>query len=82
MPEPIGVLGVVAPAEWPLLGFVSAVLPAVALGNTVVAIPSAAAPLAATDLYQVLETSDVPDGVINIVTGDARELATHPGGSR
>ncbi|HVQ45401.1 MAG TPA: aldehyde dehydrogenase family protein [Gemmatimonadales bacterium] len=74
MPEPIGVLGVVAPAEWPLLGFVSAVLPAVALGNTVVAIPSAAAPLAATDLYQVLETSDVPDGVINIVTGDAREL--------
>jgi len=74
MPEPIGVLGVVAPAEWPLLGFVSAVLPAVALGNTVVAIPSAASPLAATDLYQVLETSDVPDGVINIVTGDAREL--------
>jgi aldehyde dehydrogenase (NAD+) len=74
MPEPIGVLGVVAPADWPLLGFVSTVLPAVALGNTVVAIPSAAGPLAATDLYQVLETSDVPDGVINIVTGDAREL--------
>jgi len=74
MPEPMGVLGVVAPAEWPLLGFVSTVLPAVALGNTVVAIPSAAAPLAATDLYQVLETSDLPDGVINIVTGDPREL--------
>jgi aldehyde dehydrogenase (NAD+) len=74
MPEPIGVLGVVAPADWPLLGFVSTVLPAVALGNTVVAIPSTAGPLAATDLYQVLETSDVPDGVINIVTGDAREL--------
>ncbi len=82
MPEPIGVLGVVAPGEWPLLGFVSAVLPAVALGNTVVAIPSAAAPLAATDLYQVLETSDVPDGVINIVTGDARELGRDPGRSR
>jgi aldehyde dehydrogenase (NAD+) len=74
MPEPIGVLGVVTPGDWPLLGFVSTVLPAVALGNTVVAIPSTAAPLAATDLYQVLETSDVPDGVINIVTGDAREL--------
>jgi aldehyde dehydrogenase (NAD+) len=74
MPEPIGVLGVVAPGDWPLLGFVSTVLPAVALGNTVVAIPSTVAPLAATDLYQVLETSDVPDGVINIVTGDAREL--------
>jgi len=74
MPEPIGVVGVVAPPEWPLLGFVSTVLPAVALGNTVVAVPSAAAPLAATDLYQVLETSDVPDGVINIVTGDPGEL--------
>ncbi len=59
----------------------STVLPGVALGNSVVAIPSAAAPLAATDLYQVLETSDLPDGVINIVTGDPRELgrilATH-----
>ncbi|MFL5513882.1 MAG: aldehyde dehydrogenase family protein, partial [Gemmatimonadales bacterium] len=75
MPEPIGVLGVMAPPEWPLLGFVSAVLPAVALGNTVVAVPSALAPLASTDLYQVLETSDLPDGVINIVTGDPRELA-------
>ena len=74
MPEPIGVLGVVAPPQWPLLGFVSTVLPGVALGNTVVAVPSAAAPLAATDLYQVLETSDLPDGVINIVTGDAPEL--------
>jgi aldehyde dehydrogenase (NAD+) len=74
MPEPIGVLGAVAPPEWPLLGFVSTVLPGVALGNTVVAVPSAAAPLAATDLYQVLETSDLPDGVINIVTGDPREL--------
>ncbi|MFL5475309.1 MAG: aldehyde dehydrogenase family protein, partial [Gemmatimonadales bacterium] len=75
MPEPIGVLGVMAPPEWPLLGFVSAVLPAVALGNTVIAVPSAVAPLASTDLYQVLETSDLPDGVINIVTGDPRELA-------
>jgi aldehyde dehydrogenase (NAD+) len=75
MPEPIGVMGVVCPPEWPLLGFVSTVLPPVALGNTVVAVPSAVAPLAATDLYQVLETSDLPGGVINIVTGDASELA-------
>jgi aldehyde dehydrogenase (NAD+) len=75
MPEPIGVLGVVAPDDWPLLGFVSTVLPAVAMGNTVVAVPSSRAPLAATDLYQVLDTSDVPAGAINIVTGLPDELA-------
>jgi aldehyde dehydrogenase (NAD+) len=75
MPEPIGVMGVVCPDEWPLLGFVSTVLPAVAMGNTVLAVPSGRAPLAATDLYQVLETSDLPDGVINIVTGIPDELA-------
>jgi aldehyde dehydrogenase (NAD+) len=75
MPEPIGVLGVVAPDTWPLLGFVSTVLPAIAMGNTVVAVPSSRAPLAATDLYQVLDTSDVPGGVINIVTGSEDELA-------
>jgi aldehyde dehydrogenase (NAD+) len=75
MPEPIGVLGVICPDVHPLLGFVSAVLPPVAMGNTVVAVPSAGAPLASTDLYQVLETSDVPDGVINIVTGSVDELA-------
>ena len=75
MPEPIGVLGVVCPDSWPLLGFVSAVLPPVAMGNTVVAVPSATAPLPATDLYQVLDTSDVPAGVINIVTGPSGELA-------
>jgi aldehyde dehydrogenase (NAD+) len=75
MPEPIGVLGVVAPEDWPLLGFVSTVLPAFAMGNTVVAVPSSRVPLAATDLYQVLDTSDVPAGAINIVTGLPDELA-------
>ena len=75
MPEPIGVLGVVAPDAWPLLGFVATVLPAVAMGNTVVAVPSTRAPLPVTDLYQVLDTSDVPAGVINIVTGLGDELA-------
>jgi aldehyde dehydrogenase (NAD+) len=75
MHEPIGVLGLAAPDEAPLLGFVSLVAPAIAMGNTVVAIPSPAAPLAATDLYQVLETSDVPAGVINVVTGDRDALA-------
>jgi aldehyde dehydrogenase (NAD+) len=74
MNEPIGVLGLVAPDEFPLLGFLSLVLPAVAMGNTVVAIPSEPAPLLATDLYQVFDTSDVPGGVINLVTGARREL--------
>jgi aldehyde dehydrogenase (NAD+) len=75
MPEPVGVLGVVCPDAWPLLGFISTVLPAVAMGNTVVAVPSTGAPLPATDLYQVLDTSDVPGGVVNIVTGLSDELA-------
>ena len=75
MKEPIGVIGVAAPEEFPLLGFVSVVAPAIATGNTVVAIPSEAQPLAVTDFYQVLETSDVPAGVVNIVTGRRDELA-------
>ncbi len=75
MNEPIGVLGVAAPPTHPLLGFVSAVAPALAAGNTVVAIPSELQPLAVTDFYQVLETSDVPAGVLNVVTGRRDELA-------
>jgi aldehyde dehydrogenase (NAD+) len=75
MPEPIGVLGVICPEAWPLLGFVSTVFPAVAMGNTVVAVPSTSAPLAAIDLYQIFDTSDVPGGVVNIVTGSSDELA-------
>ncbi len=75
MPEPIGVLGVVCPDGWPLLGLISTVMPAIAMGNTVVAIPSSRAPLAATDLYQVLDTSDLPGGVVNMVTGLRDELA-------
>jgi aldehyde dehydrogenase (NAD+) len=75
MPEPLGVMGIVCPESWPLLGFISTVLPAIAMGNTVVAVPSGRAPLAATDLYQVLDTSDVPAGVVNIVTGKPAELA-------
>ncbi len=75
MPEALGTMGVICPADMPLLGFVSTVMPAVALGNRVVAVPSERWPLPATDLYQVLETSDVPAGVINIVTGTHAELA-------
>ena len=76
MPEPIGVVGVACPEGWPLLGFISTVLPLIALGNTVIAIPSTGAPLAATDLYQVFDTSDLPAGVVNIVTGRRDELAS------
>ncbi len=75
MPEALGTMGVVCPGDLPLLGFISTVMPAVALGNRVVAVPSERWPLAATDLYQVLETSDLPAGVINIVTGVQAELA-------
>ncbi len=76
MNEPVGVIGIAAPEEHPLLGFVSLVAPAIAAGNTVVAVPSERHPLAATDFYQVLETSDVPAGVVNIVTGRKLDLAT------
>jgi aldehyde dehydrogenase (NAD+) len=75
MPEPWGVLGIVCSETNPLLGFMSLVLPAIAMGNTVVTIPSARYPFAATDLYQVFDTSDLPGGVINIVTGNQLELA-------
>jgi aldehyde dehydrogenase (NAD+) len=75
MPEPIGVVGLVCPNEAPLLGFVSTVAPLVAMGNAVVAVPSERWPLLATDLYQVIETSDVPAGVVNIVTGLRAEIA-------
>ena len=75
LPEPFGVTGVICPSEMPLLGFISTVIPLVATGNTVVAIPSEIHPLSALDLYSVLETSDVPDGVINIVTGPQETLA-------
>jgi aldehyde dehydrogenase (NAD+) len=74
MPEAIGVIGIVCPVDPPLLGLVSTVLPAIAMGNTVIVVPSSAAPLAAIDFYQVLDTSDLPGGVVNIVTGPAQEL--------
>ena len=74
MNEPIGTVGIVCPADTPLLGFFSLVLPAIAVGNTVVAVPSETYPLITGDLYQLLDTSDVPGGVINIVTGTASQL--------
>ena len=74
MNEPIGVLGLACPDDYPLLGLVSLIGPALCTGNTVIAVPSERAALAATDFYQVLETSDVPAGVINIVTGPKDSL--------
>lgn len=74
MNEPVGVVGITCPDEAPLLSFVSLLAPVVAMGNTAVVIPSERHPLAATDLYQVFDTSDVPGGVINIVTGDREGL--------
>jgi aldehyde dehydrogenase (NAD+) len=70
MREPLGVIGIVAPEEAGLLGFVSTVLPAIAMGNRVVVVPSEHYALLATDFYQVLDTSDLPGGVVNIVTGN------------
>jgi aldehyde dehydrogenase (NAD+) len=69
MNEPLGVVGMICPDEAPLLGFIGLVAPLIAMGNRAVVVPSERHPLAATDFYQVLETSDVPAGVINIVTG-------------
>jgi len=74
MNEPVGVMGLICPDEAPLLGLISIMAPVIAMGNTCVLVPSHAFPLAATDFYQVLETSDLPGGVVNIVTGDHGEL--------
>lgn len=71
----LGVIGIACPDRNPLLSFISLVAPAVARGNTLVVIPSERYPLLATDFYQVLETSDLPAGVINIVTGKRDHLA-------
>ncbi len=73
--EPVGIIGAICSDDQPLLGLIGAMAPALAMGNRVVLVASEAAPLAATDFYQVLETSDVPAGVVNILTGSHSELA-------
>ena len=74
MNEPIGTVGIVCPEEAPLLGFLSVVLPAIAMGNTAIVVPSETYPLITGDLYQVFDTSDLPGGVVNIVTGYPSQL--------
>ena len=72
--EPVGVIGVACPDEHPLLGFVATLAPIISRGNTAVIIPSEQYPLSATDFYQILDTSDLPGGVVNIVTGGRDHL--------
>ena len=73
--EAFGVLGIACPNAQPLAAFMSLVMPAIAMGNRVVAIAAQDDPLAVTDLYQVFDTSDLPGGVVNIVTGPRGDLA-------
>ena len=75
MKEPVGVIGILCPNEAPLLGLISCMAPAVTMGNRVILAASEAYPLAATDLIQVLETSDIPAGVVNILTGAHADIA-------
>ena len=80
LPEPTGVVGVVAPQDAPLLGLVSVIAPVIVSGNTCVVITSGAHPLPAVSLGEVLATSDVPGGVVNLLTGHVDELAPHLAG--
>ncbi|MGC8201747.1 aldehyde dehydrogenase family protein [Aliiroseovarius sp. PTFE2010] len=73
--EPVGVIGALCDDARPLGGLVDVMAPAIAMGNTCVLVASNPFPLAATDFYQVLDTSDLPGGVVNILTGDHAELA-------
>ena len=75
LPEPTGVVAVLAPQRAPLLGFVSVVAPAIVSGNTVVVLASEQYPLPAVTLSEVLATSDVPGGVVNVLTGRVAEIA-------
>jgi acyl-CoA reductase-like NAD-dependent aldehyde dehydrogenase len=74
IPEPMGVVGIVAPEEPVLLGLVSRLAPAIVSGNTAVVLASEPAPLPAVTLAEVLATSDVPGGVVNVLTGLVAEL--------
>ena len=82
LPEPTGVVGIVAPDAPPLLGLIAEVAPALAAGNVVVAILSESQPLAGLDLAEALGVSDIPAGVVNLVSGRRGELAAALGGHR
>jgi aldehyde dehydrogenase (NAD+) len=74
MNEPIGTVGIICPSETPLLGFLSLVMPVIAMGNTAIVVPSETYPLITGDLYQLFDTSDLPGGAVNIVTGYSSQL--------
>jgi aldehyde dehydrogenase (NAD+) len=74
MNEPIGTVGIICPSEVPLLGFLSLVMPLIAMGNTAIVVPSETYPLITGDLYQLFDTSDLPGGAVNIVTGYSSQL--------
>src|SRR5229473_2949192 len=74
MNEPVGTVGIICPNQAPLLGFLSLVMPVLATGSTAVVVPSETYPLIAADLYQVFDTSDLPGGAVNIVTGYTGQL--------
>jgi aldehyde dehydrogenase (NAD+) len=74
MNEPIGTVGIICPNDAPLLGLLSVVLPVLAAGNTAIVVPSELYPLIVGDLYQVFDTSDLPDGAVNLITGYASQL--------
>lgn len=81
-PEPVGVVAIVDASRAPLLGLVSMLAPAIAAGNTVIAIPSESHPLPALLFAESAPTSDVPAGVINLLTGEVKELAPHAASHR
>lgn len=82
IPEPTGVVVAIAPAERPLLALISLLAPPMCAGNTVVAVASQANPLPAAILGEVIATSDVPGGVLNVLTGERGELLPHVAGHR
>jgi len=75
--EPLGVVGIICGDKYPLLSFISLIAPAIARSNSVVVCPSQKYPLAALGLYQVFETSDLPGGVVNILTGSSDHLTKY-----
>ena len=75
--EPMGVVGIVAPEENSLLGLISSIIPVILSGNTCVAIASETLPLCAISLAEIISNSDVPNGVVNIITGRKEELSSH-----
>jgi len=74
MNEPLGTIGIICPNQAPLLGFLSLVMPVLATGNVAAVVPSETYPLITADLYQLFDTSDLPGGAVNIVSGYTSQL--------